>query len=107
MFSQSDIKHLDGNAESVEDVAKMSNGLTTHEETVLTPEERMAEKKFIRKVDLTILPLITIMYFLASLVSNGCNFNEKCNNTTLVYANLSLFLQGSRGYWKCCHRRHE
>lgn len=42
-----------------------------HAEQPKTPEEIDAEKRFVRKVDLWILPLLSIMYFLASLVSTS------------------------------------
>ncbi|KAK0614839.1 putative pantothenate transporter [Bombardia bombarda] len=43
------------------------NGLAVHDEAVLTPEERRAEKWFVLKIDFIILPLIAIIYFLAAL----------------------------------------
>jgi hypothetical protein len=45
------------------------NGLAAHQETVLTPEERHAEKRFRLKIDFMILPLIATIYFLAALAS--------------------------------------
>jgi hypothetical protein len=48
------------------------SGLAVHSEAVLTPEEKRAEKKFILKADLIILPLIATVYFLAALVSLFC-----------------------------------
>lgn len=45
------------------------NGLRQHMGTKLSPEEVKAEKSYLRKVDATILPMLAIMYFLASLVS--------------------------------------
>jgi hypothetical protein len=45
------------------------NGLALHEEVPRTPEEEKAEKRFVLKIDLLILPLLIIMFFLASLVS--------------------------------------
>jgi hypothetical protein len=48
---------------------KPANGLAQHEEIFLTPEEIKAERRFVRKIDFLILPLLTIMFFLASLVS--------------------------------------
>ena len=46
----------------------MLSGLAQHEESVKTPEEIRAEKRFVLKVDLMILPILIIMFFLASLV---------------------------------------
>ena len=45
----------------------MINGLTQHEETVQTLEEIKAEKHIVLRVDLMILPILTITFFLASL----------------------------------------
>jgi hypothetical protein len=47
---------------------KPVNGLAQHEEIFLTAEEIKAERKFVLKIDLLILPLLIIMFFLASLV---------------------------------------
>jgi len=49
-----------------EDV-KPSNGLAAHMESFQTPEEIKAEKAFVLKVDLIILPLLVLSVFLASL----------------------------------------
>lgn len=48
--------------------AKQHNGLAQHVNIERTPEEIAAEKRFLRKCDMLILPLLSIMYFLASLV---------------------------------------
>lgn len=50
------------------------NSLFYHQEAIKTPEEERAECRFIHKIDLRLLPLIGILYFLASLVS----FNSSC-----------------------------
>jgi len=44
------------------------NGLALHEEVPRTPEEEAAERRFVLKIDFLILPLLIIMFFLASLV---------------------------------------
>ena len=44
-----------------------SNGLFAHQQAALTSDEAHAEKKFRLKIDLIILPLIAIVYFLAAL----------------------------------------
>ncbi|KAJ8103705.1 putative pantothenate transporter [Lipomyces tetrasporus] len=44
-----------------------NNGLGMHEMAVLTPEEIKAEKRYVLKLDLIVLPLIAVMYFLATL----------------------------------------
>ncbi|KAK4234664.1 putative transporter [Achaetomium macrosporum] len=43
------------------------DGLSAHQQLALTPEEHRAERRFRLKIDLIILPLIAIVYFLASL----------------------------------------
>ena len=45
------------------------NALSYHQEVSKTPEETLAERRFVRKIDLLILPLLAILYFLASMVS--------------------------------------
>jgi len=73
--SNPDIKKMDEEVVEVELVSTetametYTNGLTTHQEAVLTPEERHAEKKFRLKIDFMILPLIATIYFLAALAS--------------------------------------
>lgn len=52
-----------------EDVVVKPNRLNYHAEQPRSPEEIKAERRFVRKVDLWILPLLSLMYFLASLVS--------------------------------------
>jgi hypothetical protein len=47
---------------------KYVSGIARHVDTARTPEEARLEKRFVRKVDFIILPLLTSMYFLASLV---------------------------------------
>lgn len=46
----------------------LGNSGLLEETSVLSPEERSAEKKFLLKVDCIVLPLLCLMYFLASLV---------------------------------------
>lgn len=45
------------------------NGIKMHEEVELSPEEKRAERKLVWKLDLILLPLLSLMYFLASMVS--------------------------------------
>ena len=47
---------------------KTPNGLAQHMENPQTAEEIKAEKRFVLKVDLMILPLLVLSVFLASLV---------------------------------------
>lgn len=44
------------------------SGLAAHEPVHLTPEEARLERRLVRKIDLLALPMICLMYFLASLV---------------------------------------
>ena len=63
-------KGLSPNVTNIEDVAKIPPKPFTdfNDTTQKTPEEIEAERRFVVKIDLCILPLLTIMYFLASLV---------------------------------------
>lgn len=47
-----------------------SNGLKMHEAVELSPEEKRAERRLVWKIDLIVLPLLSLMYFLASMVSD-------------------------------------
>lgn len=52
-----------------ENPEKQPSGLTPHLETTKTAEEIRAEKHLVMKIDLMILPLLSLSLFLASLVS--------------------------------------
>lgn len=45
-----------------------TSGIAKHLEQPKTPAEAKAEKRFVRKTDFIVLPLLASMYFLASLV---------------------------------------
>jgi hypothetical protein len=51
------------------------NGLEMHEMANLTDEEKQAERRYVLKLDLIVLPLIAVMYFLATLVSYRYTFS--------------------------------
>lgn len=51
-----------------------SNGLPAPERLPLTPEEMRAEKRLVWKIDILALPMISLMYFLASLVRFSKDF---------------------------------
>ena len=51
-----------------ENDGKPANGFACNFESLKTPEEIKAEKRFVRKIDFMILPLLAISLFLASLV---------------------------------------
>ena len=55
-------------SETIDGQKEQVSGLARHLETVKTPEEEAAEKRYMRKIDLIILPLLTSMFFLASMV---------------------------------------
>jgi hypothetical protein len=59
-------KHAAPRMEEVETV-KLS-GLPANERVSLTPGEARAERRVVWKIDLLALPMISLMYFLASLV---------------------------------------
>ncbi len=63
-----DIECLDHTRPNAPDEIK-NNALTYHREVVKTPEEAGAERRFVRKIDFLLLPLLGVLYFLASLVS--------------------------------------
>lgn len=52
-----------------ENTEKQPSGLTIHLETSKAPEEIRAEKRLVMKIDLLILPMLSLSLFLASLVS--------------------------------------
>ena len=54
-----------------ENDGKPANGFACNFESLKTPEEIKAEKRFVRKIDFMILPLLAISLFLASLVSTA------------------------------------
>jgi hypothetical protein len=66
MLAEREISHAD--IEGRDEPRPLQNGLALHQETPKTPEEERAERLFVLKIDLLILPLLTITFFLASLV---------------------------------------
>lgn len=57
-----------------ENVEAKPNGLLMHEDVQLSPEETRAERRLVWKIDLIILPLLSLMYFLAALVCMPCRY---------------------------------
>jgi hypothetical protein len=55
---------------------KPGNGLAKHDVQPRTAEEERVEKRFVRKIDFFILPLLASMYFLASLVRTTAFYLE-------------------------------
>lgn len=54
-----------------EQVPEKPNGLLMHEEVQLSQDEIRAERRLVWKIDLIILPLLSLMYFLASMVGRS------------------------------------
>ena len=52
----------------VEELPKAVNGLAEHIESEKTPEEKRELKRVLRKIDLTILPMLGIISFMESMV---------------------------------------
>jgi hypothetical protein len=61
-----EIMHEENNAGN--EPKPLLNGLVLQEEVPRTPEEERAERRFVLKIDFLILPLLIIMFFLASLI---------------------------------------
>ncbi|KAJ9641318.1 hypothetical protein H2204_002996 [Knufia peltigerae] len=59
---------------AAEDVLIKPKNHAFHAEQPKTPEELKAERRFVRKIDLWILPLLSVMYFLASLDRGDVGF---------------------------------
>jgi hypothetical protein len=55
------------------------NGLAHHEESVKTSEEIKAEKRFVLKVDLMILPILILVFFLASFICIELSELDACH----------------------------
>ncbi|KAH8705429.1 putative pantothenate transporter [Talaromyces proteolyticus] len=74
-----------------------ASGLAAHEYVSLTPEEAKFERCLVRKVDLLALPMISLMYFLASLdradVSNAAvaGMSEQLTITSQQLSNCVAF----------------
>jgi hypothetical protein len=71
-MNQQDIKEVESSSTHV-DVSKGNNasGFAIHTQQERTAEEKNIERRLLWKVDLTILPALSLVYFLASMVSNG------------------------------------
>ncbi|KAE8449120.1 hypothetical protein EG329_008504 [Mollisiaceae sp. DMI_Dod_QoI] len=52
---------------SQEENSQLHNDFEAHKETIVTPEERKAEKRLVLKIDLMVLPLLVLSVVLASL----------------------------------------
>lgn len=55
--------------ERIENVDQDSKPFPLREQSHLSPEELKQERRFLLKIDTTILPLLGIIYFLASMVT--------------------------------------
>lgn len=89
------------------------NGLADHMPEELTPEDAKVERRVLLKVDLIILPLLTVMYFLASLdrgdIANAAiaGMDKELHITPSQLSTcVSIFFVGyivSLGRRLCCH----
>jgi hypothetical protein len=68
-MAEREIMHEENDARN--EPKPLLNGLALHEEVPRTPEEGAAERRFVLKIDFLILPLLIIMFFLASLVRHA------------------------------------
>ena len=53
---------------TIEDITTSKNGFAIHDTLTRTPEEAKVERKLVLKIDLLILPVLAIIYFLAAMV---------------------------------------
>lgn len=58
-------------ATHVEDATNEPNGLSLHQEAQLSPDEKRTERRLVWKADLIILPLLSLMYFVAAMVGSS------------------------------------
>lgn len=73
MSAHDDNKNGEGLSLHLDEVHDSSvTGLTVFEERQRTPEEKKIERKLLLKIDFIILPLLALVYFLASMVCSGC-----------------------------------
>ncbi len=63
------------------EIDKTVSGIAMHMEASRTAEEKKAEKRFVLKVDMVILPLITSLYLLASMVCNPPQPSRCCRQS--------------------------
>ena len=56
------------NINEVQSLKRPHGGLNDHVGLQQTPEEAKAERRFVWKIDLIILPIISVVYFLAQMV---------------------------------------
>lgn len=65
-----DTKMSEPSSIHVDEVGIKGNGFAIHTERQRTVEEKRAEKRLLLKIDFTILPLLALVYFLASMASS-------------------------------------
>lgn len=70
--------------ESIPDLS-MEKGEVVHDEHVNTPEWRALEKKLVRKLDMTLLPVVWILYLFNYLDRNNIAYVLYLEQTTTSY----------------------
>lgn len=68
-MNQQDIGEVEPPSAHADDPKANTNGFAIHAEQERTAEEEKIERKLLWKVDLMILPVLSLVYFLASMVS--------------------------------------
>ena len=64
-----EIKVAETQSVHVDDLKPATNGFAIHAEQERTPEEKKIEKRLLLKIDFLILPVLALVYFLASMVN--------------------------------------
>ncbi len=67
-MNQQDIKAVEASSWHVSDPKATDNGFAIHAERERTPEEKRIERRLLLKIDTIILPVLALVYFLASMV---------------------------------------
>ncbi|PWY68991.1 putative pantothenate transporter [Aspergillus sclerotioniger CBS 115572] len=82
---------------TIEDITSTKNGFAIHDTITRTPEEAKVERKLVLKIDLLILPVLAIIYFLAAMdrgdLSNAslAGMTTSLHLTSTQYANAVAF----------------
>ncbi|PYI11228.1 putative pantothenate transporter [Aspergillus sclerotiicarbonarius CBS 121057] len=82
---------------TIEDIPPTKNGFAVHDTITRTPEEAKIERKLVLKIDLLILPVLAIIYFLAAMdrgdVSNAsiAGMTTSLHLTATEYSNAVAF----------------
>jgi hypothetical protein len=60
---------------------KMEKGTNVHDELINTPEWRARERKLVRKLDMTLLPVVWVLYLFNYLDRNNISYAPYLNQT--------------------------